>query len=327
MQPDGNVGEMTGVTDLIGDFERDRATIAEALRPRCAKVLARFPIEGYIGLLDAIPAEAHYFRMSDAVSALWDQILSSDGPEALEAYNRMTMLHLIDGFDQRAVRHDYPASIRAEYGVHLDRIIETIRSAAFGTYVHTDDIFLKDLALCRQTIFPTRGAQIVEHVSGILRSLALKGGVSQLLRYGFMDLFVTRGSKPVYRTHLHLARVEDFTPEGRDQCFMQIAEMLERHPEVKGWFAGGWLYDRALGDVSPHLADIHRRPASNGGWAFHFGDDLTGNALVKSRTRQRLYEEGRYRPKAWYFVWPRKKLLAWARGRSIGPSMASKNNR
>ena len=62
-----------------------------------------------------------------------------------------------------------------------------------------------------------------------------------------MFMFVTRGHKPVYRTHTHLSTVNDFTTDGRDLCFVQLAEMLERHPEVKGWIGGSWLYDPALG--------------------------------------------------------------------------------
>lgn len=287
----------------------------EEFWPGFSALFDRYPIEEYISLLDATPKAAHYHHITEPVLKIWQDILSEEGAEALEIYNRATMLTLIDAFETRAARRDYPPSIIDQFRNNFSRIEEALQTGKIGTYVHTSDDFLKDFAICRQKVFPVRGAQVSEAYSGVPRSIIFAGGIGQFFRALFMFMFVTRGHKPVYRTHTHLSTVSDFTTDGRDLCFVQLAEMLERHPEVKGWIGGSWLYDPALGKISPRLADLCGRPASNGGWVFYVKDDHSGGAISKSATRRKLYEEGKYQPKSYTVVWPREKLMAWAKRR------------
>jgi hypothetical protein len=92
-----------------------------------------------------------------------------------------------------------------------------------------------------------------------------------------------------------------------------VAEMLERHEEIKGMFGASWFYDPQLENISPRLMYLQKIPLAGGAQMFYMGADRTGNALAKSKTRLKLYEEGRYRPQEYMLVWPRKELMAWAR--------------
>ena len=135
----------------------------------------------------------------------------------------------------------------------------------------------------------------------------------------FSFLFVTKGREPFYWAHVHPDLVKCHTPEERDACEVRIAEMLVYHPEIKGQCGIGWLFDPALEDVSPRLAYLRKVPQENGAWVFRVGKDIDGGALAKSPTRQKLYQEGRYVPTRYLFVWPRRKIIAWARQRARDP--------
>ena len=42
------------------------------------------------------------------------------------------------------------------------------------------------------------------------------------------------------------------------------------------------------------------------------GEDFSGDAFVKSKKRMKLFTEGKYTPKSYLLIWPRKKLTDWA---------------
>ena len=242
-----------------------------------------------------------------------NKIALSDGPRGLETYNRVTMLVLMDASEERAAKRNYPRSMVDQFRLNYDRITKTLIEAEHGTYVHTSDIFLKEFAICRQKAFPAGGAWIADEHVGFSRSALLGGGVAQFFKFLFFLVFVTKGNAPFYVTHTHLSLVREFTPEARDECHARIAEMLELHPEMKGVFASGWLYDPALEEVSPRLAYLRKRPQENGAWVFRVGEDIDGGALAKSATRRKLYEEGKYVPTGYLVVWSRKKIISWAK--------------
>ena len=273
----------------------------------------RYPVEDYIERLDATPTGTAYRHIAPEVKKFWNVVLDDYGQDALESYNRVTMLVLIEKFDERSAGRNYPDSVIARYRSSFKRIERTIGSSELGTYAHTSDIFLKDFAICRQKAFPAGGAHIVDEYSGFSRAALLSDGVGQFFRFLFFLLFVSRGNSPFYVTHTHLSEVDDFGPEGRNDCYARIAEMLERHPEMKGMYSSSWFNDPALADISPRLAYLRRVPTENGAWLFRVGEDIEGGALAKSATRRKLHEDGKYIPTAYLVVWPRRKIIAWAK--------------
>ena len=290
-------------------------TIRFEYEVRHTKLFERYPVEEYIERLDATPKGTPYHHLMPEVAKFWLEVLDDYGPDALESYNRVTMLVLIETFEERAADRNYPDSVITQYRSSFSRIEKTIVESEFGTYSHTSDTFLKDFAICRQKAFPVGGAHIVDEYSGFSRTALLSGGIGQFFRFLFSLLFVSQGNMPFYVTHTHLSEIEDFGPEGRDECYARIAEMLERHPEMKGMYSASWFNDPALEEVSPRLAYLRKVPQENGAWVFRVGEDIEGGALSKSATRRKLYEDGKYIPTAYLVVWPRKEIIAWAKRR------------
>jgi len=112
---------------------------------------------------------------------------------------------------------------------------------------------------------------------------------------------------------LHLPEINELNEQGVIGCYVGIAEMIEKYHNVKGLFGISWLYDPQLVHISPRLIYLQKLPLSNGAKRFYIGIDESESAFVKSKTRARLFKEGKYKPKAYLLVWPRKDIVEWSK--------------
>jgi hypothetical protein len=286
----------------------------ESLHP---DMLARYPLQAYINLLDDTQRDTSTLAVSARVKAFWEDVIETWGAEGLEVYNRLAMLQLMSAFEERARPYDYPQSTLENIKTSFQRIENNILFGETGKYLHTDDSFIKDFALCRQTAFPGGGAWIVDLHGGYSLKTLFAGGIGQFFSLAFFYLFVCKGNRRCYSPHVHNDLVKYFSSEERQACHARIAEMLERHPEVVGLVGISWLLDPVVPIISPKLAWQRQVPLENGAKYFRYRKDTSGAALVRSPTRQKLYEEGKYVPTDYLTIWHRDKIIAWAKKRAL----------
>jgi hypothetical protein len=96
--------------------------------------------------------------------------------------------------------------------------------------------------------------------------------------------------------------------------YLRIAELMKLNTRIKGFYRRSWFLDPKLEDISPRLGYLIKVPLQNGAKLFAAGstkEDLK-YALAVSRTRRRLYEEGKYLPTGHAYIWPRKEFLLFA---------------
>jgi hypothetical protein len=291
-----------------------RADTRSRIESRYPAMFAQYSVEDYTRLLDDTQQGESMFATSPRVTAFWNIVLDAWGANGLEAFNRVTMLALIESFEERAVAHNYPPAVLEQFRISFRRIERNIEHGEPGTYIHTGDNFIKDFSVCRQIAFPGGGAWVIDCHGGFPRRVLFKGGIGQFFRLAYLYLFVTRGNRPFYMPHIHNELTHWHTPEQRLACHARIAQMLERNPQVKGLSGSSWLLDPAVPHISPMLSWVRKIPSENGAWYFRVGEDIGGGALTRSATRRKLYEEGKYTPVAYMNIWPRKKMIAWARG-------------
>ncbi len=248
--------------------------------------------------------------MHDDVRQLWASVERDFGAAGFDAFQRLTMLRLIESFEQRCAPRRYSKSVLDRFSISFGRIVNSVSDQTFERYRNVNDILLKDLGLCRQKIFPA-GAQVVEPDSTFHRSLLYRGGLKQALRFAGL-LLSSGGHSHWYQIHTHLSELEDFNPEGWDDCYVRIADMLALNPQIRGMWGGSWFYDPALEKVSPRLAYLRKIPQENGALVLYSNVDIKGGALSKSAARKKAYESGEYLPKSYSLIWPRKPMMAWA---------------
>ena len=264
--------------------------------------------------LDASFRSASYFQISAAAHQAWNTSVNGLNPGQKAAWGACLLSDLISQVPQRLPNFPTPKSILPHTAFELSRILDELQKPSAAPQDLQNDLFLKDLVLCRLDGFPCV-AQIVDKNASIPRRLVgqtlfqepaalLKMGLSTGFRYA-----------PTFEIHTHTPMLKGFNPEGWDQCYLLVADLLELYPHYHGLTGGSWFYDPELDRVSPRLAYLRKRPLSGGAFLIPMGqrkEDII-NATATSESRRKLYEVGEYKPTAWMMIWPRQALIDWAR--------------
>jgi hypothetical protein len=209
---------------------------------------------------------------------------------------------------------DLPKSILVLYPDAFDRLADHLKTNRDDPYDSTDDFFLKDIRFVLALSIPCSVTHVLDMISKVsLRSVILSlfrlRNVNAIIRYARI-----KGYGPWFRVHTDPRRLNDFSEQGWDNCFLRIAELLERKKDIRGMVGTSWFYDPQLLKISPRLAYLRQRPLERGAFLLRHrtgGIDIE-NATMKSETRLRLYQEGKYTPIVLSIVWPRKDLISWA---------------
>lgn len=290
-------------------FDRQAEALRDRLLAARPEVFALVPPARMVARLDAVPPDRPYGDPGAAVTEAWTEVRRCFGPEGFAALQAATMAELIRTFRDRAEGHVYTGAVLECFARSYRRILARIAEDDLAPYRDPGDLLLKDLALCRQTLFPA-GPRVVEPQGGIARRLAFRGGPRHVLRFA-AALATAGGAAPWYRVHVHLEELEEFDAEGWRRCCLRLADMLEANPKVRGICGCSWFYDPAIARVSPHLSYQRDIPAEGGAVFLHDHVDKS-TAPFRSATRRALHDAGRYTPRAYAMLWPRRAVLAWA---------------
>ena len=265
--------------------------------------------------LDAVALAKQFLQESTRKNYMWlpdsvRQLAKNDLPEDRTVHGVFTKL--LDGFTLDGAPLSIPPSIANLYGRELERIRSVIDSGDESLLRFDLDVRQKDLAILTFRLIPV-GAEFAEPWSAIWRRRVLTARASQFYRAGKFFILGRNGFWPYFQLHMHQESHDDFNEAGWMETYMRLAELLECNPGHRGWFSCSWLVDPALEQISPHLSYLRSVPESNGGAIFYMQDDPEGKtgALAKSRTRRRLFEEGRYHPRIYLRVWPRSPAVDW----------------
>lgn len=203
-----------------------------------------------------------------------------------------------------------PDSVTSLYPKFYARIAKYLKYSETYTY----DDFSKDVRYSLNMTLPA-GLLEIDLESRVgpklvlrkLKSLADSSTAISYLRY--------RSWGNWYNDHLDLRGDLNFSPGGWTDCFQRIAEAINMNKHIRGVQGVGWFYDPALTQVSPHLAYIRETQVRNGAFLIKIGpgEEHTRRAIMKSNTRRKLVQEGKYLPTCYALLWPRKALLAWAK--------------
>ena len=203
-----------------------------------------------------------------------------------------------------------PLSIIQQYPTAVRYIISSIVRDPDASYGSFD----RDLRLASGFTVPA-GAEVVDFRCWLPTNFYRKKGLKENLRCLSFVMLRLGGRGPLFRMHLDARHLEEFNPVDRNRCFARIAELLEAMPGVRGLVGTSWFYDPQLERISSHLHYLRKVPMDGGAFLRIDGpgEIHTQRATVRSQTRRRLYEEGKYSPVCATLVWPRKAILAWSK--------------
>ena len=251
-----------------------------------------------------------YTAVPHSISSIWEQIRHQLGEDAVGRFNRMLLCELISTAEDRVLKRQLPESIIQEYVEAFGRVLNKIDEISSAYSDPYDDTALKDLGICSQTMIPA-GYCVMDIAGGMVRELFFAGGLRQFLKFFWIYVVRYRHSGPFLFSHFHDEHREKFSPEGRIATFKIIAQLMTARTEFKALVGTAWYLDPEVASISPHLAYVRALPEENGAYFFRGQPEIHRGAFT-SKTRRRLYEEGKYVPRPYTMVWPRERLISWA---------------
>lgn len=214
----------------------------------------------------------------------------------------------------------YPESIQEQFKKNAVRIFNLCQTDQ-GWSQYKEDIYWKDLSIARQQCIPV-GPVIIETYSGFGFRQGISINIFQTFKFLYL-IFRLGGKECYYQSHVHIPLLSEFNEKGWYKAYIRIGELLKRNKRVKGVFGTAWFRDPQLEKISPNLIYLRKLPLENGAQFFDMGKDTSGNAFAKSKTRRKLYDEGKYIPHGYLMIWPRRELIKWADKQMIGQQKIS----
>lgn len=182
--------------------------------------------------------------------------------------------------------------------------------AVWTTHFRWDDVRFREMArIATLRRFPA--GQFDWEVSGFPRSwLARASRPLSLLAY----LAQMGGFGPVFEMHVNPRRKNQHLLEKEANfSYYRAARSIVKQSAIRGLMMGSWFLCGSTAQVTPRLAWLRQLPQSGGALLFDIGPAAADSGFMTgSYKRRRLYEEGLYRPKLGYILWPRKHLIDWA---------------
>ena len=303
----------TSVNETVLQASERLAKLREQFASCYPDLLTRYPLVDYIHTLDSSEPLRGY-RYAPPLTHKWcNEIEASGESSSLDNYHKMVLVYLITDFVNRIKGLSVPNSILTLLADSFQRILAQLESAENNFYLHSNDLFCKDLALCRLKLLPC-GSELVDAYSGVPRSISFRNGLQQFVRFTRFFLLKGNGFRPWYESHWDRRLIRSFTPLDYEQCYLRIAELLELNPTIKGMMGSSWWFDPALDSISPNLTFLRKVPLDNGAQLFRVGTSVaaTQAAIHLSAERKRLYDSGHYLPTIYLLAWDRKDMLEWA---------------
>jgi len=280
-------------------------------------ILEKFPLQRYVDYLETYPRILDYNCTSPEVKNYCADIVDSSDLETLEIYHRLLICDLIVKSTVRLERENLPQDVKTLYIKNFNRILEDLaKDKSRGEYLHPKDKFMKNLAISNLRLIPMGARKINLSVLPV-KNFMFRKGLRQLLAVIFYVGTELKGIKPLYIGHLDTndpELVTELNSEGLKKTYLRIVDMLKVHKDVKGYFGTSWLLDPQLDRINQRHKYARSLVTQNGGKLYYKGPSEVAlkNALATSKTRRRLYEEGKYVPTDYVIVWSRQKLIRWA---------------
>lgn len=272
-------------------------------------LLETHPPSHYIEALKRYPSSAMYCYTSGAIKEFCLSVEKKHSKAAMAILHKLVMLHFIQTPNDRINSIILTPELQSLAKIEHQRIVSEFSSEPIEFYIVDNDKFMKDLGLCTGRLFYA-GAPVLEPFSTIPKKLVVSGGplkTYQVLKSG--------GFSPYFQVHTSDKHLKEYNEQGWDRCYKHAAALLELNPQFKGIFGSSWFYDPEIEKISPRINYLRSRQLKNGAMSFFMSQDKGSEDLATrtSPTRKQLFDAGKYQPKKFMLIWPKKEILAWAK--------------
>lgn len=213
----------------------------------------------------------------------------------------------------RIAKQNFPQSVLAHYPGAIERLISLLEGAFNNNYRTDVDLFTRfEFVLGRR--IPC-GAQVLDLCSSIPLSSAVLSVPRQGSLLPLLNYIKSGGGGRWFRGHTDTEYLNEFNEKGWSMFYLNVAKLLKQSRNVKGYVGTSWYYAPEVLRVSPHLSYLQTIRLSNGAFRIkHSPSEVDIDfATHSSKTRKKSFEAGKYLPCSYSIIWPREKLLQWAK--------------
>jgi hypothetical protein len=261
--------------------------------------LDEFPPERLIAAFDAYPVGVRLTYAGPEVLEIAAELGRAEDPSWRSEYLHLVRLLLIIRRLIRGAPYRLPGPIDELLARDYSRMIS---EAARGDQRIFNSIMNMDIGLARGAMLPL-GTQFATVAFAVAPDMLDAAGLGHVPRAPWLSLHLRQGW-PV-----KLSR------DSRAEVFINAGQFMVDNPDYQGALGVSWYTDPHVAEISPHLAYVREQNQAHGAIVIPLGtaDEATVKyATSTSKTRRRLYEEGRYRPTDHAMFFLRDDLIQWA---------------
>jgi hypothetical protein len=283
------------------------AATAEPEVARVAEVLQRRGLDAECDRLVAGLTTSN--GLQSALKAIKSQVLAETAAGSAGVFERCVLLRHAEGVFAALEALPVSGDVKRLF---CDEIRFVAAPPAKATFEVMRGRFAAQCELVTLRRFPA--GQFHWTLSGLPRSWVLKVKGRQRLTLLYWVARRLRGFGPVFFPHLNANRRNRWLTETEsNRSYYRMAESMRLQPGIRGLVASSWLRSPDTLAVSPQLAWMNRTVLDNGGLVVVMGPADPGcGVLSQSPERQRLYDEGTFKPTIGLVVWPRDAMIDWA---------------
>lgn len=296
--------------------------LTATLKSEC-NVLSQYPVAHYIRLLQSYPMFIPHKYVDNRVLQLSKKIEKTYSIDLLETYHKLILASLLEKEDEISFPLQLTPTLNRQYDSKALAILTGLIKHANnqGLYLYDHEHFIYNLGICKKTTLPFGPFRLnlnrmkPRFLIGSIRKLGLRWYKNEgkylkricLNRYPFIEMHLDMYDKDM-RTY--------FTPQGWEQLFNEIADIMKINPELRYFISMSWFFDPQLDSISPELNYIRKIAESHGGQVIRFlpGKSAAKNAARFSAKRTRMMKEGVYVPTNYILFCKCDQLLKHAKG-------------
>ncbi len=234
------------------------------------------------------------------------------GVHAVALYQKLALAYLMQNSLEQIRPKTLPEKINIELFNWYQRVVNDFTRQSDDYYDSTKNDFIADILVCSLKSLPIGGAWRIE-IRRIGFRLFITFNILHLYRILSFLFFRTGGIRNFCIIHTVPRNILRFNCQQMNYAYKQIGELMMHNSKIKGIYRNSWFLNPNLKEISPDLSYLREIPQRNGAKFFKTGtyEQNIRNSLHLSQHRRKLYEEGKYLPTQYAYIWRRKDFLTW----------------
>jgi hypothetical protein len=289
-------------------------------------ICRQFPIAAYIDDVKSFPQLRMHSYFRSRRKKIFSLIQERYGFHAIALYQKLSLCFFMKDSLNHLKSKSLPQGVMRNIHSWYQRVVKDFDRQPDSYYDISKVDFKIDFGVCCLKSIPIGGAWFLQ-IRMVSPRIFLTFDVRRMKRMLDCILFKAKGFFPFCVIHTVPRYLLRFNCQQMNIAYKNIGDLMEYHPKIKGIFRKSWFLDPNLKNISPDLTYLREIPQQNG--AILFKVETTHQDVVDSLAfspyRRKLYEEGKFFPTVYGYIWPKKEFLDWLSQSDVGQSESCKH--